>query len=49
MTVGGVAVGVGVAAGWGSGYSIRVGEEEEIAGLDTSELGMEAYPEFSKG
>ena len=25
------------------------GEEEEIAGLDTSELGMEAYPEFSKG
>ena len=28
---------------------IRVGEEEEIAGLDMSELGMEAYPEFSKG
>ena len=28
---------------------IRVGEEEEVAGLDTSELGMEAYPEFSKG
>src|SRR6056297_3128638 len=28
---------------------IRVGEEEEIAGLDVSELGMEAYPEFSKG
>ncbi|MEL7256777.1 MAG: ammonium transporter [Pseudomonadota bacterium] len=28
---------------------IRVGEEEEINGLDVSELGMEAYPEFSKG
>ncbi len=28
---------------------IRVGEEEEINGLDTSELGMEAYPEFAKG
>ncbi|WP_298840166.1 ammonium transporter [uncultured Roseobacter sp.] len=28
---------------------IRVGEEEEINGLDTSELGMEAYPDFSKG
>ena len=28
---------------------IRVSEEAEIAGLDMSELGMEAYPEFSKG
>ena len=28
---------------------IRVGEEEEITGLDVSELGMEAYPEFHKG
>lgn len=28
---------------------IRVSEEHEINGLDTSELGMEAYPEFSKG
>ena len=28
---------------------IRVGQEEEINGLDMSELGMEAYPEFSKG
>ena len=28
---------------------IRVTEEEEITGLDTSELGMEAYPEFTKG
>lgn len=28
---------------------IRVGEEEEINGLDMSELGMEAYPEFGKG
>ncbi len=27
---------------------IRVGEEEEITGLDMAELGMEAYPEFSK-
>ena len=27
---------------------IRVGEEEEINGLDTSELGMEAYPDFMK-
>ncbi|KZY45153.1 ammonium transporter [Roseovarius sp. HI0049] len=26
---------------------LRVSEEEEIAGLDMSELGMEAYPEFS--
>ena len=32
-----------------STMGIRVGEEEEIAGLDVSELGMEAYPEFSKG
>ena len=32
-----------------STMGIRVGEEEEIAGLDTSELGMEAYPAFSKG
>ena len=28
---------------------IRVDEEEEMAGLDTSELGMEAYPEFGRG
>ncbi|WP_135506029.1 ammonium transporter [Roseovarius aestuariivivens] len=28
---------------------IRVAEEDEINGLDMSELGMEAYPEFSKG
>ena len=28
---------------------IRVSEEDEITGLDTTELGMEAYPEFSKG
>ncbi|MEM9765596.1 MAG: ammonium transporter, partial [Pseudomonadota bacterium] len=28
---------------------IRVDEEEEMAGLDSSELGMEAYPEFGKG
>ncbi|KAF0677297.1 ammonium transporter [Profundibacterium mesophilum] len=28
---------------------IRVNEEAEIAGLDVSELGMEAYPEFNPG
>lgn len=28
---------------------IRVSEEDEIMGLDKAELGMEAYPEFSKG
>ena len=28
---------------------IRVSEEAEINGLDSSEMGMEAYPEFSKG
>jgi len=28
---------------------IRVSEQSEIDGLDVSELGMEAYPEFSKG
>ena len=30
-------------------FGIRVDEESEMNGLDTSELGMEAYPEFSKG
>jgi Amt family ammonium transporter len=28
---------------------LRVSEEAEINGLDMSELGMESYPEFSKG
>ncbi|MEM7059357.1 MAG: ammonium transporter [Pseudomonadota bacterium] len=28
---------------------IRVSEEDEVNGLDTSELGMEAYPDFGKG
>ncbi|MEO0863481.1 MAG: ammonium transporter, partial [Pseudomonadota bacterium] len=28
---------------------IRVDEEAEINGLDMAELGMEAYPDFSKG
>ena len=28
---------------------IRVGEEEEMAGLDQTELGLEAYPEFGAG
>lgn len=32
-----------------STIGIRVSEEAEISGLDTTELGMEAYPEFSKG
>ncbi len=27
---------------------IRVAEEDEVNGLDTSELGMDAYPDFSK-
>ena len=27
---------------------IRISEEEEMAGLDKSELGMEAYPDFSR-
>ena len=29
-------------------FGIRVDEEDEINGLDMSELGMEAYPEFSR-
>ena len=28
---------------------IRVSEEDELAGLDQAELGLEAYPEFGKG
>ncbi|MEM6306866.1 MAG: ammonium transporter, partial [Pseudomonadota bacterium] len=28
---------------------IRVSEEAEVQGLDTTELGMDAYPDFSKG
>ncbi|MGC3940022.1 ammonium transporter [Roseobacter sp. EG26] len=32
-----------------STMGIRVSEEAEINGLDTTELGMEAYPEFSRG
>lgn len=28
---------------------LRVSEEDEMRGLDKAELGMEAYPEFSKG
>ena len=32
-----------------STVGIRVSEEDEINGLDMAELGMEAYPEFSKG
>lgn len=29
-------------------FGIRVSEEAELAGLDNSELGMDAYPEFSR-
>jgi len=32
-----------------STVGIRISEEDEINGLDMAELGMEAYPEFSKG
>jgi len=28
---------------------IRIGEEQEMSGLDEAELGLEAYPEFGKG
>ncbi|MEM7189853.1 MAG: ammonium transporter, partial [Pseudomonadota bacterium] len=28
---------------------IRVSEEDEVQGLDVTEMGMEAYPEFGKG
>ena len=28
---------------------LRVDEDEELAGLDKTELGMEAYPDFSRG
>ena len=27
---------------------IRVSEDEEIAGLDSAELGMDSYPEFTR-
>jgi len=30
-------------------WGIRVSEEDEINGLDMAELGMEAYPDFTKG
>jgi Amt family ammonium transporter len=30
-------------------FGLRVDEEAEINGLDMAELGMEAYPEFSRG
>ncbi|SLN14394.1 Ammonium transporter NrgA [Falsiruegeria litorea R37] len=32
-----------------STLGIRVSEEDEVNGLDMAELGMEAYPEFSRG
>jgi ammonium transporter, Amt family len=30
-------------------FGIRVSVEDEMMGLDKAELGMEAYPEFTKG
>jgi Amt family ammonium transporter len=60
-TIGGQLTGIVVIGGFVFGVSlvlwyllamtlgIRVTEEEEIAGLDSAELGMEAYPEFGKG
>ena len=30
-------------------FGIRVSQETEISGLDVAELGMEAYPDFTKG
>jgi Amt family ammonium transporter len=30
-------------------FGIRVSVEEELIGLDKTELGIEAYPEFSRG
>jgi Amt family ammonium transporter len=32
-----------------STIGIRVSEDDEVNGLDMSELGMEAYPEFGRG
>ena len=37
---------------WGlikSSLGIRVTEEEESEGLDVTDCGLEAYPEFTKG
>jgi Amt family ammonium transporter len=60
-TIGGQLAGILIIGGFVFGVSlvvwyllamtlgIRVTEEEEIAGLDSAELGMEAYPEFGKG
>jgi Amt family ammonium transporter len=54
-------LGIVTIAAWGFGTSflvwmlikstigIRVGEEEEVDGLDMVDCGMEAYPEFTKG
>ncbi len=43
---------VASAVTWGvirATIGMRVSEEEEMQGLDSAELGMEAYPEFGKG
>ena len=43
---------VASAAVWGVlkvAVGIRIGEEEEALGLDKSEIGVEAYPEFGAG
>jgi Amt family ammonium transporter len=60
-TIAGQLAGVGIIGAFVFGVSIvmwyaldlimgiRVSAEEEVAGLDAAELGMEAYPEFGKG
>jgi Amt family ammonium transporter len=43
---------VGSAIVWGilkATIGIRIGEEEEALGLDKTEIGVEAYPEFGTG
>ena len=52
IVIGGVFVFVVSMAVWlilKAAMGIRVTEEQEMAGLDATELGMEAYPEFGKG
>ena len=51
IVVVGIFVSVASAIVWlilNSLMGIRVSEEDEVAGLDQSELGMDAYPDFSK-
>ena len=48
LTIFGWVFGVSLATWWliKTVVGIRVGEEEEYEGVDLSECGMEAYPEF---